>query len=121
MIPVCDLCVVNRNRATPIEAVSMFYNLEGLEYSYNPFQASTDVQFFHFYECEDAFSHVYVLLRELGKELIFEKDINLDDQDPAIPLNVPRVITRLQRPEAIAISNSFGFGGHNAVLAFRNI
>jgi 3-oxoacyl-[acyl-carrier-protein] synthase II len=47
--------------------------------------------------------------------------INLEDQDPEIPLNVPRVATKLSRPEAIAISNSFGFGGHNAVLAFRNI
>jgi 3-oxoacyl-[acyl-carrier-protein] synthase II len=47
--------------------------------------------------------------------------INLDDQDPAIPLNVPKTIAKLQRPGAIAISNSFGFGGHNAVLAFRNL
>lgn len=47
--------------------------------------------------------------------------INLDDQDPEIPLNVPRVATKLARPDAVAISNSFGFGGHNAVLAFRNI
>jgi len=47
--------------------------------------------------------------------------INLDDQDTAIPLNVPKVPTQLQRHDAIAISNSFGFGGHNAVLAFRNL
>ena len=47
--------------------------------------------------------------------------INLDDQDSEIPLNVPRVSTALKRPQAIAISNSFGFGGHNAVLAFRNL
>lgn len=47
--------------------------------------------------------------------------INLDSQDPAIPLNVPTQITKLARPDALAISNSFGFGGHNAVLAFRNI
>ncbi|MDG2497044.1 MAG: beta-ketoacyl-ACP synthase II [Aquiluna sp.] len=47
--------------------------------------------------------------------------INLDDQDPDIPLNVPRVKTQLVRPDAIAISNSFGFGGHNAVLAFRSV
>lgn len=47
--------------------------------------------------------------------------INLDNQDPEIPLNVPRVATALSRPSAIAVSNSFGFGGHNAVLAFRNI
>jgi 3-oxoacyl-[acyl-carrier-protein] synthase II len=47
--------------------------------------------------------------------------INLDNQDPAIDLNVPRKPTKLARRDAIAISNSFGFGGHNAVLAFRNV
>ncbi len=45
--------------------------------------------------------------------------INLDNQDPEIPLNVPTKPTKLNRPDAIALSNSFGFGGHNAVLAFR--
>jgi 3-oxoacyl-[acyl-carrier-protein] synthase II len=45
--------------------------------------------------------------------------INLDNQDAAIPLNVPTKPTKLTRPDAIALSNSFGFGGHNAVLAFR--
>ena len=47
--------------------------------------------------------------------------LNLDDQDPAIPLNVPRKPHTLSRRDAVAISNSFGFGGHNAVLAFRNV
>lgn len=47
--------------------------------------------------------------------------INLEDQDSEIPLNVPKVATKLSRPDAVAISNSFGFGGHNAVLAFRNL
>ena len=47
--------------------------------------------------------------------------INLEDQDSEIPLNVPKVATMLSRPDAVAISNSFGFGGHNAVLAFRNL
>jgi 3-oxoacyl-[acyl-carrier-protein] synthase II len=47
--------------------------------------------------------------------------LNLDDQDPAIPLNVPRKPHSLSRRDAVAISNSFGFGGHNAVLAFRNV
>ena len=47
--------------------------------------------------------------------------LNLEDQDPAIPLNVPRKPHALSRRDAVAISNSFGFGGHNAVLAFRNI
>ena len=45
--------------------------------------------------------------------------INLDDQDPAIDLDV--VVTPRELGENIvAISNSFGFGGHNAVVAFRS-
>lgn len=47
--------------------------------------------------------------------------INLENQDPGIALNVPGKPVALSRRDAIAISNSFGFGGHNAVLAFRNI
>lgn len=47
--------------------------------------------------------------------------INLENQDPGIALNVPGKPMALSRRDAIAISNSFGFGGHNAVLAFRNI
>ena len=55
------------------------------------------------------------------KEQIVPPTINLDNQEPAIDLNVPRTPTKLARPDAVAISNSFGFGGHNAVLAFRNV
>ncbi len=55
------------------------------------------------------------------KHQLVPPTINLDDQDPAIDLNVPKAATPLSRPGAIAISNSFGFGGHNAVLAFRNL
>ena len=55
------------------------------------------------------------------KEQMSPGTLNLDNQDPEIPLNVPSKPTSLSRPEALAISNSFGFGGHNAVLAFRNL
>jgi 3-oxoacyl-[acyl-carrier-protein] synthase II len=55
------------------------------------------------------------------KEQTVPPTINLDNQDPEIPLHVPAKPTKLTRADAIAISNSFGFGGHNAVLAFRNI
>ncbi len=55
------------------------------------------------------------------KEQTAPPTINLDNQDPAIDLNVPKTPTKLSRPDAVAISNSFGFGGHNAVLAFRNL
>lgn len=55
------------------------------------------------------------------KEQMSPGTLNLENQDPEIPLNVPRSPTPLSRQDAIAISNSFGFGGHNAVLAFRNV
>ena len=55
------------------------------------------------------------------KEQICPGTLNLENQDPEIPLTVPRAPTPLKRHGALAISNSFGFGGHNAVLAFRNV
>lgn len=45
--------------------------------------------------------------------------INLTEQDPEIPLDVVTSPRPLGDGELIAISNSFGFGGHNAVAAFR--
>lgn len=46
--------------------------------------------------------------------------INLDDQDPEIPLDVVTSPRALPTGPILAISNSFGFGGHNAVVAFRS-
>ena len=46
--------------------------------------------------------------------------INLDDQDPAIPLDIVTSPRKLPEGPILAISNSFGFGGHNAVIAFRS-
>jgi beta-ketoacyl-acyl-carrier-protein synthase II len=46
--------------------------------------------------------------------------INLDDQDPEIPLLVPTAPHALGDGPQLAISNSFGFGGHNAVIAIRS-
>jgi 3-oxoacyl-[acyl-carrier-protein] synthase II len=43
---------------------------------------------------------------------------NLDDPDDDVDLDVVRVDAR-SLPAGIALSNSFGFGGHNVVLAFR--
>ncbi|WP_378146679.1 beta-ketoacyl-[acyl-carrier-protein] synthase family protein [Cnuibacter sp. UC19_7] len=46
--------------------------------------------------------------------------INLTEQDPEIPLDVVREPRTLPEGDLVAISNSFGFGGHNAVIAFRS-
>jgi 3-oxoacyl-[acyl-carrier-protein] synthase II len=44
--------------------------------------------------------------------------INLDAPDPACDLDyVPH--HHRTRPVAVALSNSFGFGGHNVTLAFK--
>lgn len=46
--------------------------------------------------------------------------INLENQDPLIPLDVVVSPRKLPDGPILAISNSFGFGGHNAVVAFRS-
>ena len=47
--------------------------------------------------------------------------INLNEQDPEIPLDVVTTPRTLPAGDLLALSNSFGFGGHNAVVAFRSI
>jgi len=54
------------------------------------------------------------------KERVAPPTINLDNQDPAIPLDVVTSPRALPEGPLLAISNSFGFGGHNAVVAFRS-
>ncbi|GAB77288.1 3-oxoacyl-[acyl-carrier-protein] synthase II [Austwickia chelonae] len=46
--------------------------------------------------------------------------INLDDPDPSIELDIVSGASReLPTGDIVALDNSFGFGGHNVVLAFR--
>jgi 3-oxoacyl-[acyl-carrier-protein] synthase II len=47
--------------------------------------------------------------------------INLVSQDPDIPLDVVTSPRTLAGGDLLAISNSFGFGGHNSVLAIRSV
>ncbi|MEY9953639.1 beta-ketoacyl synthase [Leifsonia sp. EB34] len=47
--------------------------------------------------------------------------INITEMDPAIPLKVSSEPQPLGDGPQLAISNSFGFGGHNAVLAVRSV
>ena len=46
--------------------------------------------------------------------------INLDNQDPEIPVDVVVTPRDLGSGPVVAMSNSFGFGGHNAVAIFRS-
>ena len=46
--------------------------------------------------------------------------INITELDPAIQLDVVTSPRKLDAGPLLAISNSFGFGGHNAVLAVRS-
>ncbi|GAA5208673.1 beta-ketoacyl-[acyl-carrier-protein] synthase family protein [Microbacterium kyungheense] len=47
--------------------------------------------------------------------------INLTTQDPEVPFRISGTPTPLGDGQQLAISNSFGFGGHNAVVAFASV
>ncbi len=47
--------------------------------------------------------------------------INLENQDPDIPLDVVTGSPRELAAQTMAVNNSFGFGGHNAVTLFRSV
>jgi 3-oxoacyl-[acyl-carrier-protein] synthase II len=47
--------------------------------------------------------------------------INITTQDPEIPLKVSGEAQPLGDGPQLAVSNSFGFGGHNAVVAIRSV
>lgn len=52
-------------------------------------------------------------------EGVIPPTLNLVDPDPEIQLDVVTSPRKLEGENILAISNSFGFGGHNAVVAFR--
>jgi 3-oxoacyl-[acyl-carrier-protein] synthase II len=47
--------------------------------------------------------------------------INLENQDPEIPLDIVTSVRDMPSGDLLALNNSFGFGGHNAVVVFRNV
>lgn len=54
------------------------------------------------------------------QERVAPPTINLDNQDEAIPLKVATKPEPLGDGSLVALSNSFGFGGHNSVVVFTN-
>ncbi|QTX04832.1 beta-ketoacyl-[acyl-carrier-protein] synthase family protein [Agromyces archimandritae] len=55
------------------------------------------------------------------RDRIAPPTINLTTQDPEIPLRVSGEAQPLGDGAQLVVSNSFGFGGHNAVAAFRSV
>ncbi|GAB3961498.1 beta-ketoacyl-[acyl-carrier-protein] synthase family protein [Streptomyces sparsus] len=56
------------------------------------------------------------------KERVAPPTINVDDLDPEVDADIVRGGTRaLPSGTIAALNNSFGFGGHNVVLAFRSV
>ncbi|SFS19083.1 3-oxoacyl-[acyl-carrier-protein] synthase II [Agrococcus baldri] len=47
--------------------------------------------------------------------------INVTEQDPEAPLRISGTPIPLGEGPQLAVSNSFGFGGHNAVVAIRSV
>jgi 3-oxoacyl-[acyl-carrier-protein] synthase II len=54
------------------------------------------------------------------QERVAPPTINLTEQDPEIVMDVATSPRPLPAGDLLAVSNSFGFGGHNAVVAFRS-
>jgi hypothetical protein len=68
-------------RDVPIEAVRVECNFENLEFCYNPFHASVAMWLAHLYDCQEALSHGYMLLRESNQEVLIEGVTDIDDYD----------------------------------------
>jgi len=65
-----------------------------------------------------ALEAVYTILAL--RDRVAPPTINMTEPDPAVPFKLSGEPQPLGDGDLLAISNSFGFGGHNAVVAFRS-
>ncbi len=85
------------------------------EHAYNIPISSTKSVMGHAMGAAGSIEAIYTLMAL--RENFIPPTINLEDQDPACDLNyTPKI--GIPHEMSIAMSNSFGFGGHNAVLVF---
>lgn len=66
-----------------------------------------------------ALEAVYTILAL--RDRVAPPTINMTEPDPAVPFKLSGEPQPLGDGDLLAISNSFGFGGHNAVVAFRSV
>ena len=60
-------------------------------------------------------------IRSINENLI-PATINIEELDDAIPENIQIVVNEpLEKKVETAMSNAFGFGGHNATVLFKKI
>ena len=55
------------------------------------------------------------------RERVSPPTINLDEKDPKVDLDVPTEVRDLRSGDAVAMNNSFGFGGANVAVAFGSV
>ena len=90
----------------------------GTEKAYEAFVSSTKSMTGHMLGAAGAVEALVSLLAL--KEGILPPTIHLCESDPVCDLNyIPQ--KAVQKKATLALSNSFGFGGHNACLAFREV
>lgn len=90
----------------------------GEERARNVFISSTKSMTGHMIGAAGAIEALICLLAL--KEKTIPPTINLEEPDPVCDLNyVP--LRAIHKDITLALSNSFGFGGHNACLAFREV
>ena len=90
----------------------------GTEQAYEAFVSSTKSMTGHMLGAAGAVEALVSLLAL--KKGILPPTIHLCESDPVCDLNyIPQ--KAVQKKATLALSNSFGFGGHNACLAFREV